>query len=129
MVGFRENGLLIAIIDDDESVRRTLMRLIRSRGFEARAFTSAEEFLHSSTAHEASCLISDVRMPGIGGLELQARMTERNLRTPVIFITAFSDARVQTKALEAGAVCVLKKPFNARELIECVERALNSSSA
>jgi FixJ family two-component response regulator len=124
---FTHNATLIAIIDDDESVRRALTRLMRSHGFEAHAFASAETFLQSAAARKAACLISDVHMPGINGLELQSRMAAENLPTPIIFITAFHDVRIQWKALEAGAVCFLKKPFSSKELIECVERALNSS--
>jgi len=126
MAAFTENASLIAIADDDESVRRAVTRLLRSRGFVAHAFASAEEFLQSAAMREVSCLICDVRMPGISGLELQARMTAQNLRTPIIFITAFHDVRIRWKALEAGAVCFLKKPFKSKELIECVERALRT---
>ena len=128
MATLTENAPLIAIVDDDESVRRALVRLLRSRGFAADAFASSEEFLQSAAVREASCLICDVRMPGISGLELQARMTGQNLRVPIVFITAFHDLRMQWKALEAGAVCFLKKPFNSKDLIECVERALMTST-
>jgi FixJ family two-component response regulator len=129
MASFAEHGPLIAIIDDDESVRRSLTRLMRSRGFAACAFASAEAFMQSAVVHGASCLVSDVHMPGMSGLELQAWMTAKDLRIPVVFITAFHDLRIQGKALEAGAVCFLKKPFNSKDLIECVERALRSSPA
>jgi FixJ family two-component response regulator len=129
MTGFTENVPLIAIIDDDDSVRRSLTRLMRSRGFAANAFASAEEFLQSAAARDASCLVSDVHMPGMSGLDLQAWMAANGLRIPVVFITAFHDLRIQGRALEAGAVCFLEKPFSSRQLIDCVERALRSSPA
>jgi FixJ family two-component response regulator len=128
MAAFTENAPLIAIVDDDESVRRVLTRLLRSRGFAAQAFASSEEFLQSAAVHDASCLVCDVRMPGLSGLELQARMAGQNLRMPIVFITAFHDIRMQWKALEAGAVCFLKKPFNSKDLIECIERALMTTT-
>jgi FixJ family two-component response regulator len=128
MDALTHNVPLIAIIDDDESMRRVLTRLMRSRGFATQAFVSAEAFLQSIAVRDASCLICDVHMPGINGLELQTRMAAENLPVPIIFITAFHDSRTQWKALEAGALCFLKKPFSAKELVACVERALSSSA-
>jgi FixJ family two-component response regulator len=119
---------LIAIVDDDESMRVSTATLMRSFGFAARGFASAEEFLQSPELGETSCLISDVQMPGIGGLELQKRLVSENRRTPMIFITGFPDPRIQERALAGGAVCFLKKPFDAQTLIQCVDRALNRSN-
>jgi FixJ family two-component response regulator len=116
---------LIAIVDDDESIRVTTATLMRSVGFTARGFASAEEFLQSPELPQTSCLISDVQMPGISGLELQRRLASENRRTPIIFITAFPDPRIQQRALAGGAVCFLTKPFDGETLIQCVDRALN----
>jgi CheY-like chemotaxis protein len=120
---------LIAIVDDDESIRVMTATLMRSLGFAARGFASAEQFLQSPELSETSCLISDVQMPGISGLELQSRLASENCRTPIIFITAFPDPRIQDRALADGAVCFLTKPFDGRTLIQCVDRALNRSNS
>jgi CheY-like chemotaxis protein len=120
---------LIAIVDDDESIRVMTATLMRSLGFAARGFASAEQFLQSPELGETSCLISDVQMPGISGLELQSRLASENCRTPIIFITAFPDPRIQERALADGAVCFLTKPFDGQTLIQCVDRALNRSNS
>jgi FixJ family two-component response regulator len=120
---------LVSIIDDDESLRVAMTGLFRSRGFVAHGFASAEEFLSSSELSETSCVISDVQMPGIGGLELQAKLTAQNARIPIIFITAFPDSRIENKARDAGAICFLKKPFDGQVLMNCVERALSQPRA
>ena len=120
---------LIAIVDDEESVRVSTANLIRSFGFAARGFASAEAFLKSPELGETSCVISDVQMPGIGGLELQSRLASTHRRTPVIFITAFPDPRIQERALAGGAICFLTKPFDGKTLIQCVDRALNRSNS
>jgi FixJ family two-component response regulator len=119
---------LIAVVDDDESIRVMTSTLMRSLGFASRGFASAEEFLQSPERGETSCIISDVQMPGINGLELQSRLTSTNCRTPIIFITAFPDPRIQERALAGGAVCFLTKPFDGETLIQCVDRALGRSS-
>ena len=119
---------LVAIVDDDESLRVAMASLMRSFGFAASGFASAEEFLQSPEIGETSCLISDVQMPGISGLELQSRMASENRRTPIIFITAFPDPRIQERALAGGAICFLTKPFDGQTLINCVDRALNRSN-
>jgi FixJ family two-component response regulator len=119
---------LIAIVDDDESIRVSTATLMRSFGHATRSFASAEEFLQSPELGETSCLISDVQMPGISGLELQSRLASENRRTPIIFITAFPDPRIQERALAGGAVCFLTKPFDGQTLIQCVDRALNRSN-
>lgn len=120
---------LIAIVDDDESIRVAMATLMRSFGFASSGFASAEEFLQSPELGEASCLISDVQMPGINGLELQSRLASENRRTPIIFITAFPDPRIEERALAGGAIGFLTKPFDGQVLIQCVDRALGRSGS
>jgi FixJ family two-component response regulator len=110
-------------------LRAAMVSMVRSAGFAARAFASAEAFLQSPELDETACLISDVQMPGISGLELQSRLASQNRRTPIIMITAFPDARIQEKALKAGAVCFLRKPFEAETLFRCLGRALGNPDA
>lgn len=117
---------LVAIIDDDESMRNALDGLLKAVGFPARAFTSAEEFLKSGQQHKASCLIADIRMPGMSGLELQAHLTAERCRIPIIFITAHGDAKMRMQALRAGAVEFLSKPFDEEVLLQSVRAALES---
>lgn len=125
MAGSTAKKPLISIVDDDESVRGAVASLIRSVGFVARCFASAGEFLQSPELNETSCLISDVQMPGIDGLELQSRLAAQNRRTPIILITAFPEPHIKEAALKAGAICFLEKPFDGKALIHCVDRALN----
>ncbi len=120
---------MIAIIDDDESVRKATKSLVRSLGYEAATFCSAEEFLGSSQLKTAACLITDVRMPGMSGVELQDRLIADGRSLPTVFISAFSDERVQQKVLESGAVGYLHKPFEEDRLIECIETALKGQDA
>jgi FixJ family two-component response regulator len=115
---------VISIIDDDESVRVATKRLVRSLGFIGHTFASADEFLQSPCLNDTSCVIADVQMPGMSGVELQKLLIARGNRTPVILITAFPDDSVRTRALEAGAICFLSKPCDGSTLIECVEMAL-----
>jgi FixJ family two-component response regulator len=115
---------VISIVDDDQSVREATKCLVRSLGYVAADFASADEFLRSERVHDTSCLITDVQMPGINGLELHRRLTEHGHRMPVIFITAFPEEKVRARALAAGACGFLKKPFDDRSLIGCLERAL-----
>ena len=119
---------LIAIVDDDESMRVSTATLMRSFGFAARGFASAEEFLQSPELGETSCLISDVQMPGIGGIELQNMLVAKGKSVPIIFITAFPDERVRAQAMEAGAICFLSKPFEGSTLIQCINDALKTKS-
>ena len=114
----------IAIIDDDESVRRALQGLLKEAGLQAKAFSCAEEFLDSGQQYETACLITDIRMPGMSGLDLQVKLNAQNCRIPTIFITAHGDADMRSNALRAGAVEFLAKPFKNDVLLEHVATAL-----
>jgi len=118
---------VISIVDDDPSVREATKGLIRSLGFAAEAFASAEEFLQSSRASDTSCLILDVNIPGLSGIALQSVLNARGQQTPIIFITAFPEERTRTRALDAGAVGFLTKPFKEENLIKHLGIALNRS--
>lgn len=117
---------LIAIIDDDQSVQNALQDLIESEGLSARCFGSAEHFLESEEQLKAACLIADVRMPGMSGLELQARLKAKGCRIPIIFITAHGDAKMRVQAMRDGAVEFLTKPFDDAVLLEAVQAALEN---
>jgi FixJ family two-component response regulator len=120
---------MIAIVDDDESVREATKSLVRSLGYQAATFCSAEEFLGSAQLKSTSCLITDVRMPGMSGVELQDRLIADGRNMPTVFISAFSDERVRQKVLESGAIGYLRKPFEEDRLIECIDTALKGPSA
>ena len=115
---------LISVIDDDESIRRTTTLLIESFGFRAAAFASAESFLKSGQLHDTSCLILDVRMPDINGLELQSKLAAEGYGIPVIFITAYDDKDSRGRAIRAGAIAFLDKPFSDEQLLQTVRSAL-----
>jgi FixJ family two-component response regulator len=115
---------LISIVDDDEPVREAIESLLKSVGFKAEVFASAEEFLNSDHLPETECLILDVRMPGMSGLELQRQLAAAGSRIPIIFITAHGDEEVQAQALKAGAVAFLRKPFSEEALLSAVQAAL-----
>jgi FixJ family two-component response regulator len=117
---------LVAIVDDDHSMRGALQGLLKAVGVPSQAFASAEEFLNSGQQHQAACLITDIRMPGISGLELQARLNAEHCRIPTIFITAHDDAQLRMRALRAGAVQFLAKRFDDEALLETVRAALES---
>lgn len=117
---------LVAIVDDDHSVRSALVGLLKSVGLNTQAFESAEEFISSGQQGLTACLITDIRMPGMSGLDLQARLNTENYNIPIIFITAHGDAKMRMQALRAGAVEFLAKPFNDEALIESVRAALES---
>src|SRR5882724_4587754 len=117
---------LVAIVDDDDLMRSALQGMLKSVGLPSQAFASAEEFLKSGQQHQTACLITDIRMPGISGLELQARLNAEHCRIPTIFITAHDDAQMRMRALRAGAVEFLAKPFDDEALLETVRAALES---
>jgi FixJ family two-component response regulator len=117
---------MVAIVDDDDLVRSALQGLLKAVGLPARAFSSAEEFLDSGQQYETACLIADIRMPGMSGLELQARLNAERCRIPTIFITAHGDAKMRMQALRAGAVEFLAKPFDDEALLESVRAALEN---
>jgi FixJ family two-component response regulator len=118
------NSRLVAIVDDDESVQSALQDLIESDGLFALCFSSAEQFLGSEARGRAACLIADIRMPGMSGLELQAKLKAERCRIPVIFITAHGDAGIRIHAMRQGAVEFLSKPFDGAVLLEIVRNAL-----
>ena len=115
---------LVAIVDDDESVQSALQDLIEADGFSAKSFGSAEDFLESGVLGKVACLITDIRMAGMTGLELQAKLKADGYRTPIIFITAHGDARVRIQAMREGAVEFLMKPFDDQVLLDRVRTAL-----
>jgi FixJ family two-component response regulator len=120
------NNKVVAIVDDDESVRVALEGLLRSAGLTARTFESAENFLESGQQLKTACLIADIRMPGMSGLELQGKLNADHCRIPIIFITAHGDTQMRMHAIRAGAVEFLAKPFNDEALLESVRAALES---
>jgi FixJ family two-component response regulator len=121
------NSRLVAIVDDDESVQRALQDLIESDGLSALCFGSPEQFLDSEARNKAACLIADIRMPGLSGLELQAKLKAEGCRIPVVFITAHGDAEMRIHAMREGAVQFLSKPFDDTVLLEIVHAALKRS--
>jgi FixJ family two-component response regulator len=116
-------AVLISIIDDDESVGLALAGLVRSLGFEAQTYNSAEDFLSSGASQPWSCIITDIQMPGISGIELKRWLDKHANTTPVIMISAHSEVRLHAQALASGAVCLLKKPFDANTLLACLRMA------
>lgn len=117
---------LISIVDDDLSVRRSTRRLLQSAGWRAEVFVSAEQFLVSGRAEETACLILDLRMPGMNGLQLQRRLAESLEPFPIIFLTAHSSADEERQALQAGAVQFLQKPVNKEVLLRAIRHALKT---
>jgi FixJ family two-component response regulator len=119
-----QSSRFIAIVDDDRSVQTALQDLIESEGLSTLCFGSAEQFLDSGAQHKAACLIADIRMPGMSGLELQTKLKAERCRVPIIFITAHGDARMRTQSMRDGAVKFLAKPFDNAVLLEAVHAAL-----
>jgi FixJ family two-component response regulator len=117
---------LIAVIDDDEPFRTALVESLCSLGYRAREFASAEEYLAASGESSCDCIITDIHMPGMSGLDLQRLLMARDRRTPVIMITARGDPGLEARVAASGAVCLLKKPFGADALIGCLEKALEA---
>jgi FixJ family two-component response regulator len=121
-----EKTKMVAIVDDDDLMRSALQGLLKAVGLPAQAFASAEEFLKSGQQRHAGCLITDIRMPGMSGLELQAKLNAEACRIPIIFITAHGDEKMRMQALRAGAAEFMAKPFDDEALLESVRAALES---
>lgn len=120
---------LISIVDDDESIRRTTKRLIESFGLRAAAFESAESYLSSGQLGETACLVVDIKMPGMDGLELQSRLAAAGCNVPFVFITVCDDEESRGRAMHAGAVAFLGKPFKDEQLLESIRSALHDESS
>jgi FixJ family two-component response regulator len=116
---------VISVIDDDASVRAATNNLLSSHGYIVHTFESAEEFLQSAGPNESSCVITDVQMPAMSGLDLLTHLRAQGYAAPFIFITAFPEENIRARALKAGAICFLAKPFAGPALVSCVETALN----
>jgi FixJ family two-component response regulator len=119
---------MISIIDDDVSMRNATRRLVKSLGLNADTFASAEEFLESDRVNDTACVITDMQMPGLSGAELQRLLIAQGVNTPIIFITAFPEESLRRRALDAGAVGFLSKPFDEGRLINCLKTALGSQA-
>src|SRR5436190_8421852 len=117
---------LVAIVDDDDLMRSALQGMLKSVGLPSQAFASAEEFLNSGQQHQVACLITDIRMPGMSGLELQAKLNAERCKIPIIFITAHGDEKMRMQALRAGAAEFMAKPFDDEVLLESVRAALEN---
>jgi FixJ family two-component response regulator len=122
-------GAVISIVDDDPSVREAMSGLVRSLGFEAVTFPSAEDFLQSEQIDGTTCLITDLQMPGLSGIELQSQLISRGNSVPIIFVTASPERGIEAQVRSAGAVGFLNKPFDDRMLIECLDQALRRRGA
>jgi FixJ family two-component response regulator len=116
---------IVCVVDDDSLIRDSTQRLIHSFGFRAEAFASAEEFRRAGYLEEAACLILDVRMPGMSGIELQRQLASRHREIPIIFITAYEDEVVRAQAIREGAVAVLIKPFSEEVLLDAIHMAFS----
>jgi len=116
--------VIISVIDNEDSILSSVGSLIRSVGFSVNLFCSAESFVYSLAFSETLCLILDIQMPGMSGLELQSLLVKTGSKIPIIFITGFADPSIRKRAMEGGAVCILDKPFLGDNLIKCVQRAL-----
>lgn len=119
-----ERSAVVAIVDDDLSVRRSLQRLIRSAGWNAESFASAQEFLARPGPGTPSCLVLDLRLPGLSGLDLQKRMAEIGLEIPIVFLTGHGDIPTSVQAMKAGAVEFLTKPFDEEDLFQAIQEAI-----
>jgi FixJ family two-component response regulator len=115
---------VISVVDDDASVRSATVDLLNSAGFSCEAYASAEEYLGSERIAHTACLILDIKMPGLSGLELQRQLVQSGCTIPVIFITSFPEERTRAQASGAGALCYLPKPYSDEELLKCIGRAL-----
>jgi FixJ family two-component response regulator len=120
----KRRAKMVAVVEDDESFRAALQRLLKSGGFSVRSFGSAEDFLNSGQQQKTGCLIADIRMPGMSGLDLQAKLNADHCPIPTIFITAHGDEKIRLQAMRGGAVKFLAKPFDGAVLLEGVRAAL-----
>ncbi len=120
-----EPAPVVFVVDDDPSLRRAIQRVVESEGFQVELFGSAQEFLRSKPPDVTSCLVLDVRLGRVGGLELQRQLADANIPIPIIFITAHGDVRMSVEAMKAGAVEFLQKPFRDQELLEAIHQALD----
>ena len=118
---------VIAIVDDEQYMRDATKSLVRSLGYHASTFGSADDFLKSEQVHDTSCLITDVQMPGLSGLDLQDRLIARGHCIPIIFMTGYPNDSVRARAMKAGAVCFLNKPFSEDHFIGCIQKALKAA--
>jgi FixJ family two-component response regulator len=119
---------MVALVEDDESYRLAMQRLLKSAGFSVRSFSCAEEFLDSGCQRDTGCLIADIRMPGMSGLDLQAKLNADHCPIPIIFVTAHGDEKMRLQAMRGGAVKFLAKPFDGAILLEGVRAALGSDA-
>jgi FixJ family two-component response regulator len=117
---------LIAVVDDDESFRKAVQNVLRSAGLQVRTFASAEDFLRSGQLGQTACLISDIQMPGMNGLELLGKLVTEERRIPVVFITGYGNARLRNQAQQLGAVQVLDKPFDDEVLLETIREVMGA---
>ena len=115
---------LVAVVEDDEAYRAAVLRLLKSAALDVQSFGSAEDFLNSGQQHETGCLIADIRMPGMSGLDLQAKLNADHCPIPTIFITAHGDEKMRLQAMRGGAVKFFVKPFDCETLLESVRAAL-----
>ena len=120
------NPVLVSIIDDDQSVRLALCGLLRSVGLETQVFGSVEKFLAANADKTSACIITDIQMPGMSGLQLQSILVQKQCTVPLIFMTAFPEESIRKRALAAGAAYFLSKPFDSEEMIRCITWALNT---
>ena len=118
---------MVFVIDDDESVRRALQRLLRSAGFEVKVFSSAEAFLQSGNLDERACAVLDIRMPGLTGFDVQEKLASKGIRIPVITVSAFDDAETRERARKLGAVAFFRKPVDGQALIDAIHWATGAT--
>jgi len=127
-MGSSSNPVLVAVVDDDDLLRNSIADLLSSAGIESQTFSSGEEFLANEASQETVCLVTDIRMPGMSGLDLQRKLAEHRAWVPIIFITALEDTRLRAQATRAGAVEFLLKPVDDQVLLRSVQAALKCSS-
>jgi FixJ family two-component response regulator len=125
-IGLLPQAPIVSVVDDDKAVRTANERLVRSLGYRAQAFASAEEFLASSALAATDCLIADIQMPGMNGMELQQALAAKRPELPIIFVTAFPEDRIRKQVMSAGAICMLDKPCDGAVLVNFIRSALSA---